>query len=55
MTPEQLKEMLKEHLSVEVTEEGNMCADWLEVRVLFDDEVIATGKGPHKGFDEQPH
>lgn len=47
----EIKTLLKEHLTIEVSEEGDMCADWLEVRVLFDGDVIAVAEGPHKGFD----
>ena len=52
MTKEDMKKLLKESLTIEVTEEGSMCADWLEVSILFDGEVVATAQGPHKSFDD---
>jgi len=52
MDKEELKNMLKEHVSIQITEEGNMCSDWLCIEVLFDDEVIIEADGPHKSHDD---
>ena len=41
MTKEELKEMLKDNLSLK-TRKDRDCTDLVQVEILFDDEVIAS-------------
>ena len=50
-TKEYLKQLLKDNLSIELSEESSPLYDWTEVRILFDGEVIAVAQGPAKQFD----
>tara|TARA_R110002096_G_scaffold315227_7_gene509486 strand:+ start:2712 stop:2882 length:171 start_codon:yes stop_codon:yes gene_type:complete len=49
----ELKNILKDGMAIEISENGNMDCDWLEVVVKFDGDIISTGASHDKHF-EQP-
>ena len=38
-------------LSIEIEECGNMCSDWIEIRLLWKGKVISTAKTVEKSFE----
>jgi hypothetical protein len=44
------EEEIKAALSIEVRECGNMCSDWIEIDLMWNDEVISTSR-----FNEVSH
>ena len=44
-------EEIKKALSIEVTEQGDMCSEWVLVELKWDDEVISSTECLRKGND----